>query len=163
MALETFEFVVNKEFTTSNTTYSERLFNFPATGLTLITALNRNTIIREVGLSGFCFLNRSSVNQLQKGFQINHYQMEYSIVGFDGQLINVKGGFPNLFVPNPLIQVIGTSNESGMVNEVNPFKSHCCFGAGITITQMAFQVAQWAPAFPVTSIAVFRIYVTYEV
>lgn len=161
MALETFEFLLNKGFTTNNTTYSERLFNFPTTGLTLITPLNRNTIIREVGMSGFCFLNRT-VGTANKGFQINFYQMEYSIVDYDGQFVNVKGGFPNLFVPDPSIQVIGTSRESSMVNEVNPFKSHCSIGGGITITQLAFAVTQFTN-FPVNSIAEFHIYVTYEV
>jgi len=162
MALETFEFLLVKDFTTPTTTYTERLFNFPATGLTLITALNRNTIIREVGIAGFCFQNRTSTNSGNKGFQINNYQMEYSIVGFDGQFMNVKGGNANLFVPNPLISVLGTPYESAVINEVTPYHKHCTFGGGIIIQNLAFGIQQFTGS-GLPSKAEFKIYVTYEV
>jgi len=163
MALETFEFDVVKDFTTPSGTFSERLIDFPASGITLITALNRNTVIKEVGITGMCFLNRSLINAGAKGFQINNFQMNYSICGFDGQFINVKGGFATVWpLPNPLLSVIGTPYESGTVNEVTPYKSHCCIGGGIIIQDLFYAIQNFTGANLPTK-AEFKIYVTYEV
>jgi len=157
--LKSFSFEFEYSFSTgSGTTINfQNIFAVPGNGLTVISPIGRNVLIKKV-TSFATLVNRSSSGAGSNAGLVNALNVEFNIVDFGGQIINLGFPFLNLFVPEAGITVSGQNPYYLNLTHVQNYIDLCVSGGGVYISKIGFNAQAPVTADPKIFTLIFTVF-----
>ena len=152
-----FEFEYSFSAAAGNNINIENIFTIPGNGLTVISPLSRNVLIKKV--DAFATLERrSTTGAASAAGLVNALNVEFNIVDFAGQIIQLGFPFLNLFVPETGVSVGAINPFYLNLTHTQSYLDICVSGGGVYISKIGFNAQATVTADPKVFRLIFTVF-----